>query len=191
MMASSMARTRESTELGSFLSLHSVTSPAVTDTARPSFLTLSQPDAEDEGEDGGTDLAGLAVPGAEGGAEGAGAAGGAGGSQDSSTAVTRYLIKHLPKQLTQLRNQKHELEDKITDLEQVISEQRTQNAEYERRAEVERTRARRLEDRLREVRGEFLCKFSKGIFPGQIEDKVTASEARIENVTLPVTYKVT
>lgn len=72
-----------------------------------------------------------------------------------------------------MRNQKHELEDKITDLEQVISEQRTQNAEYERRAEVERSRARRLEDRLREI-----------------EEKVTASEARIENVTLPVTYKV-
>ena len=163
-------------QLGSFLSLHSVTSPAVTDTARPSFLTLSQPDTEDEGEDGGTDLAGLAVPGAEGGAEGAGAAGGAGGaggSQDSSTAVTRYLIKHLPKQLTQLRNQKHELEDKITDLEQVISEQRTQNAEYERRAELERSRARRLEERLKEI-----------------EEKVTASEARIDNVTLPVTYKV-
>ena len=103
----------------------------------------------------------------------AGLASEGGGGQDSSTAVTRYLIKHLPKQLTQLRNQKHELEDKITDLEQVISEQRTQNAEYERRAELERSRARKLEDRLREI-----------------EEKVTASEARIENVTLPVTYKV-
>ena len=55
---------------------------------------------------------------------------------DSSTAVTRYLIKHLPKQLTALRNQKHELEDKIHDLEQVVSEQRTQMAEYGRHYEV-------------------------------------------------------
>ena len=88
---------------------------------------------------------------------------------DSSTAVTRYLIKHLPKQLTQLRykqsycqskvyisssflrNQKHELEDKIHDLEQVVSEQRTQMAEYERRAEVEKSRAKKLEDSLHQV----------------------------------------
>merc|ERR1719220_828425 len=92
---------------------------------------------------------------------------------ETSTAVTRYLIKHLPKQLTQLRNQKHELEDKIHDLEQVVSEQRTQMAEYERRAEVEKTRARKLEDSLH-----------------QIEEKVDASEAKIEAVILPVTYKV-
>ena len=43
-------------------------------------------------------------------------------------AVTRYLVKHFLKQLSALRNQKHELEDKIHDLEQV--------AEYERRDEV-------------------------------------------------------
>ena len=49
------------------------------------------------------------------------------------------------------RNQKHELEDKIHDLEQVVSEQRTQMAEYERRAEVEKTRARKLEDSLHQV----------------------------------------
>ena len=47
-------------------------------------------------------------------------------SSDSSTAVTRFLIKHLPKQLTQLRNEKHELEDKILDFEQIVSE--TENA---------------------------------------------------------------
>ena len=71
---------------------------------------------------------------------------------DTSTAVTRYLIKHLPKQLTQLRNQKHELEDKIHDLEQVVSEQRSQMAEYERRAELEKSRSKKLEDSLNQVR---------------------------------------
>ena len=50
-----------------------------------------------------------------------------------------------------LRNQKHELEDKIHDLEQVVSEQRTQMAEYERRAELERSRAKKLEDSLHQV----------------------------------------
>ena len=50
-----------------------------------------------------------------------------------------------------LRNQKHELEDKIHDLEQVVSEQRTQMAEYERRAEVEKSRAKKLEDSLHQV----------------------------------------
>jgi len=93
--------------------------------------------------------------------------------QDGSTAVTRYLIKHLPKQLTQLRNQKHELEDKIHDLEQVVSEQRSQMMEYERRAEIEKSKAKKLEESL-----------------SQIEEKVVASEARIDNVILPVTYKV-
>ena len=42
--------------------------------------------------------------------------------------ATYYLVKHFLKQLSALRNQKHELEDKIHDLEQV--------AEYERRYEV-------------------------------------------------------
>merc|ERR1719154_761297 len=51
-------------------------------------------------------------------------------SIDNSTAVTRFLIKHLPKQLTQL-------EDKIHDFETIISEQRMQMAEHERRVEVE------------------------------------------------------
>ena len=72
-------------------------------------------------------------------------------SSDSSAEVTRFLIKHLPKQLTQLRNEKHELEDKIHDFEQVVSEQRMQMAEHERRVEVERSKTKRLEDRLSEV----------------------------------------
>ena len=33
--------------------------------------------------------------------------------------VNRFLIKHLPKQLSQLRNEKVQLEDKIHDLELV------------------------------------------------------------------------
>ena len=78
---------------------------------------------------------------------------------DSSTAVTRYLIKHLPKQLTQLRNQKHELEDKIHDLEQVVSEQRCQMAEHERRAEMEKSKAKKLEESLSQV----LITLQKGV----------------------------
>ena len=62
------------------------------------------------------------------------------------------MIKHFPKQLTALRNQKHELEDNIHYHEQVVSEQRTQMAEYERRAEVEKSRAKKLEDSLHQVR---------------------------------------
>ena len=73
-------------------------------------------------------------------------------SDNSSTAVTRYLIKHLPKQLTQLRNEKHQLEDKILDFEQIVSQQRAQMAEYERRCEVERTKAKKLEEALKQVR---------------------------------------
>jgi len=72
-------------------------------------------------------------------------------SSDSSTAVTRYLIKHLPKQLTQLRNEKHELEDKIHDFEQIVSEQRMQMAEHERRVEIERSKTKKLEERLAEI----------------------------------------
>ena len=72
-------------------------------------------------------------------------------SSDSSTAVTRFLIKHLPKQLTQLRNEKHELEDKIRDFEQIVSEQRMQMSEHERRVEVERSKTKTLEERLIQV----------------------------------------
>ena len=72
-------------------------------------------------------------------------------STESSTAVTRFLIKHLPKQLTQLRNEKHELEDKIRDFEQITSEQRMQMAEHERRVEVERSKTKKMEERLKQV----------------------------------------
>merc|ERR1712025_969303 len=57
------------------------------------------------------------------------------GEGTSSAAVTRFLIKHLPKQLSQLRDEKVQLEDKIHDLELVVSEQRMQMAEHERRVE--------------------------------------------------------
>lgn len=46
------------------------------------------------------------------------------------------MIKHFPKQLTALRNQKYELEDNIHNHKQVVSEQRTQISEYERRDKV-------------------------------------------------------
>eukprot|EP00090_Calanus_glacialis_P033153 TRINITY_DN5499_c0_g1_i8.p1 TRINITY_DN5499_c0_g1~~TRINITY_DN5499_c0_g1_i8.p1 ORF type:complete len:847 (-),score=245.01 TRINITY_DN5499_c0_g1_i8:95-2368(-) len=72
-------------------------------------------------------------------------------SSDGSTEVTRFLIKHLPKQLTQLRNEKHELEDKIHDFEQVVSEQRMQMSEHERRVEVEKSKTKKLEERLNQV----------------------------------------
>merc|ERR1719154_758342 len=72
-------------------------------------------------------------------------------STDNSTEVTRFLIKHLPKQLTQLRNEKHELEDKIHDFEQIVSEQRMQMSEHERRIEVERSKTKKLEERLIEI----------------------------------------
>merc|ERR1719312_2176615 len=70
-------------------------------------------------------------------------------SSDSSAEVTRFLIKHLPKQLTQLRNEKHELEDKINDFEQIVSEQRMQMNEHERRADLEKAKAKKLEDQLK------------------------------------------
>jgi len=71
---------------------------------------------------------------------------------DGSTAVTRFLIKHLPKQLTQLRNEKHEMSDKISDLEHVVSEQRTQMAEYERRVELERTKLKKMEENYKKIK---------------------------------------
>ena len=138
-------------QLASFLSVSS-TSPPVTE-MRPAFLTDQEEEEEDEDD---SDLLSAVVGGEDAGAgvqQSSGvSAPSAAPAPDSSTAVTRYLIKHLPKQLTALRNQKHELEDKIHDLEQVVSEQRTQMAEYERRAEVEKSRAKKLEDSLHQVR---------------------------------------
>jgi len=69
--------------------------------------------------------------------------------EDSSAEVTRFLIKHLPKQLTQLREEKLTLEDRIHDLELVVSEQRMQMAEHERRAEEAAVTTRRMEERLK------------------------------------------
>jgi len=92
-------------------------------------------------------------------------------SSDSSADVTRFLIKHLPKQLTQLRNEKHELEDKIHDFEQVVSEQRMQMNEHERRVEVERSKTKKLEERLMKV-----------------EEK--ASKETKENTDIPVVFTV-
>ena len=60
--------------------------------------------------------------------------------------MTRFLIKHLPKQMSKLRNDKADLEDKIEDLEQRISQQNVALGEMERRndvykREVERARS--------------------------------------------------
>jgi len=73
-------------------------------------------------------------------------------SPESSTAVTRFLIKHLPQQLAKLRNEKAELEEKVHDLEALVSQQRNSLAEQERRADLEKARAQRLEDRILQVR---------------------------------------
>ena len=178
-------------QLASFLSVSS-TSPPVTE-MRPAFLTDQEEEEEEDDDD--SDLLSAVVGGGE--HTGAGvqqssgvSAPSAAPAPDSSTAVTRYLIKHLPKQLTALRNQKHELEDKIHDLEQVVSEQRTQMAEYERRAEVEKSRAKKLEDSLHQVRSlTFIFIYlDDNLF--QIEEKVDASEAKMDPVVLAVTYKV-
>jgi hypothetical protein len=72
-------------------------------------------------------------------------------SPESSTAVTRFLIKHLPQQLARLRNEKAELEEKVRDLEAMVSQQRNSLAEQERRADLEKTRAKRLEERMLQV----------------------------------------
>jgi len=69
-------------------------------------------------------------------------------SPESSMAVTRFLIKHLPKQLSRLRNEKAELEEKIHDLEATVSEQRGKMGEHERRVEAERSKLRKLEELL-------------------------------------------
>ena len=57
-------------------------------------------------------------------------------ASENATAVTRFLIKHLPKQLSQLRHDKSELEDKIRDLDTLISNQNVAMTEMERRIEV-------------------------------------------------------
>ena len=144
-------------QLNSFLSVSSSTSPPVTE-MRPTFPL---PGDEEEDDDDANDLINAVVGEAMPNIANSSSTEDGGSNPnpqptvaapDTSTAVTRYLIKHLPKQLTQLRNQKHELEDKIHDLEQVVSEQRSQMAEYERRAELEKSRSKKLEDSLNQVR---------------------------------------
>jgi len=76
------------------------------------------------------------------------------GEDTSSAAVTRFLIKHLPKQLSQLRDEKVQLEDKIHDLELVVSEQRMQMAEHERRVEEALAAAKKMDDQLKKAEEE-------------------------------------
>ena len=80
-------------------------------TVRPNFNQHIGHDSDDDDDDNDDTAASEEVPQQP---------------SESSTAVIRFLIKHLPKQLTQLRNEKHELEDKILDFEQIVSE--TENA---------------------------------------------------------------
>merc|ERR1711974_526879 len=76
------------------------------------------------------------------------------GEDTSSAAVTRFLIKHLPKQLSQLRDEKVQLEDKIHDLELVVSEQRMQMAEHERRVEEALAAAKKMDHQLKKAEEE-------------------------------------
>jgi len=69
-------------------------------------------------------------------------------TRESSMSVAKFLIKHLPKQLSKLRNEKSELEDKIHDLESTVSDQRGKMAEHERRVEAEKNKSQKLEERL-------------------------------------------
>ena len=62
-------------------------------------------------------------------------------ASENATAVTRFLIKHFPKQLAKLRHEKSELEDKIRDLDSVISNQNVAMSEMERRIEVYKNEA--------------------------------------------------
>ncbi len=57
-------------------------------------------------------------------------------ASENATAVTRFLIKHLPKQLAKLRHDKGELEEKIRDLETLISNQNVAMTEMERRIDI-------------------------------------------------------
>jgi len=59
---------------------------------------------------------------------------------ESPTDVTRFLIHHLPIQLSKLRNEKSELEEKNMDMEQVISDQKNSIVELERRLNLEKNK---------------------------------------------------
>jgi hypothetical protein len=76
------------------------------------------------------------------------------GEDTSSAAVTRFLIKHLPKQLSQLRDEKVQLEDKIHDLELVVSEQRMQMAEHERRVEEALAATKKMDHQFKKAKEE-------------------------------------
>ena len=104
-------------QLNSFLSVSSTNSPPMTDVSFP--IANTEDDTESNDEDDVLQQVVADIPSDIVEHQSQEQPATASVVSDSSTAVTRYLIKHLPKQLTQLRNQKHELEDKIHDLEQV------------------------------------------------------------------------
>ncbi|CAB4061876.1 unnamed protein product [Lepeophtheirus salmonis] len=62
---------------------------------------------------------------------------------ESATTVTRFLIKHLPKQLSRLRTDKMDLEEKIRGLEARISEQNITMSELDRRTELYKKEAQK------------------------------------------------
>ena len=89
--------------------------PPATVTVRPTYNYANLDSEDDSSED---------EAGAEAAAEEA---------SENATSVTRFLIKHLPKQLSTLRQDKIELEEKIRDLETLISNQNVAMNEMERR----------------------------------------------------------
>jgi len=117
-----------------FSLVHGIPAPPVTQDTNIPFLHSESVDDSEEGDSAvsGRERVGEALHG-----------------EDGSAAVTRFLIKHLPKQLTQLREEKHQLEDKIHDLELVVSEQRNAMAEHERRVEEAVSASRKMEQRLK------------------------------------------
>jgi len=102
------------------------------------------------------------------------------GEDTSSAAVTRFLIKHLPKQLSQLRDEKVQLEDKIHDLELVVSEQRMQMAEHERRVEEALAAAKKMDHQLKKAEEE-----------RKVEEKPRAVAEREVSATFRVPVEVT
>eukprot|EP00096_Caligus_rogercresseyi_P012754 TRINITY_DN5448_c0_g1_i1.p1 TRINITY_DN5448_c0_g1~~TRINITY_DN5448_c0_g1_i1.p1 ORF type:complete len:827 (+),score=262.95 TRINITY_DN5448_c0_g1_i1:75-2555(+) len=58
------------------------------------------------------------------------------GLTENATTVTRFLIKHLPKQLSQLRMDKMKLEEKVRGLESRVSEQNGALSELHRRNDL-------------------------------------------------------
>jgi hypothetical protein len=90
----------------------SLVPPPATVTVRPTYNYANMDSADSSDEDDGNE------------------------ENEEAFAVTRFLIKRLPKQLAKLRHDKGELEEKIRDLESLISNQNVSMSEMERRVDV-------------------------------------------------------